>query len=251
MIVYFTGTGNSRCCARMLSDLLQDSCTDAFSFIREGIGAELVSLTPWVFVAPTYSWQLPHVFMDFIRSGSFAGSRDAYFVMTCGSDAGAASLYNQDLCQDKGFLYRGTFPIVMPENYIALFSAPQQAEALAIIAAARPSLDRCASCIREGQEFPRQKISPLDRIKSGPVNRLFYRFNVKAKPFTVSSACISCGRCEKACPLGNIRLEGGKPVWGNRCTHCMACICSCPVEAIEYGSASRGKPRYQCPEYRG
>ena len=46
------------------------------------------------------------------------------------------------------------------------------------------------------------------------------------------------------CPLNNIRLENGKPVWGKNCTHCMACICYCPKEAIEYGQKSKGKPRY-------
>ena len=45
-------------------------------------------------------------------------------------------------------------------------------------------------------------------------------------------------------PLNNIRLENGKPVWGKHCTHCMACICYCPKEAIEYGKKSKGKPRY-------
>lgn len=37
--------------------------------------------------------------------------------------------------------------------------------------------------------------------------------------------------------------EGG-PVWGKRCTHCMACICGCPAEAIEYGKRTVGKRRY-------
>ena len=45
--------------------------------------------------------------------------------------------------------------------------------------------------------------------------------------------------------MNNIRLENGKPVWGKECTHCMACICYCPAEAIEYGKKSFGKPRYQ------
>ena len=38
-------------------------------------------------------------------------------------------------------------------------------------------------------------------------------------------------------------LQNGKPVWGQDCTHCMACICYCPAEAIEYGKMSLGKPR--------
>ena len=39
-------------------------------------------------------------------------------------------------------------------------------------------------------------------------------------------------------------LQNGKPLWGQDCTHCMACICCCPAEAIEYGRMSLGKPRY-------
>ena len=64
------------------------------------------------------------------------------------------------------------------------------------------------------------------------------------------NACIGCGKCVELCPLNNIRLENGKPVWGKNCTHCMACICYCPKEAIEYGEKSKGKPRYhvEAPE---
>ena len=56
--------------------------------------------------------------------------------------------------------------------------------------------------------------------------------------------CIGCGKCVELCSLNNIHLENCKPVWGKNCTHCMACICYCPKEAIEYGKKSRGKPRY-------
>lgn len=48
----------------------------------------------------------------------------------------------------------------------------------------------------------------------------------------------------KKCPLNNIKLINGKPVWNKNCTHCMACICYCPVKAIEYGKKSKNKPRY-------
>lgn len=249
MIVYFTGTGNSRYCAKMLADQLEDDLLDTFPFLRDGIAPELTSRKPWVFVAPTYSWQLPRIFADLIRSGRFSGSQDAYFVMTCGDDIGAAAQGNRELCQEKGFHYRGTLPVVMPENYIAMFQAPQPEEAKQIIAAARPTLERALTLLREGREFPPVKAGVLDGLKSGLVNRLFYRFQVKATPFTVSDKCISCGKCEAVCPMGNVRMEAGRPVWGNRCTHCMACICGCPAEAIEYGRSSQGKPRYQCPEY--
>lgn len=249
MIIYFTGTGNSRYCAQMLADRLSDTCMDTFHFIRNGIAAELSSDKPWVFVAPTYSWKLPRVFVQFLRSGTFSGNRQAYFIMTCGGDIGNAAPENQALCKEKGLQYQGTLPVVMPENYIAMFDVPEPAQARTIIAAAHPVLEQAAACIREGQSFPVRQVRLLDRLKSGIVNALFYRFHVRTKPFTVSDACVSCGRCEQTCPLDNIRLVQGKPVWGRRCTHCMSCICLCPVRAIEYGKVSRGKPQYQCPAY--
>ena len=249
MIVYFTGTGNSRYCAQLLADRLEDRCLDAFYFIRDDIAVELISEKPWVFVMPTYSWQMPRVFAQLIRGGTFSGNQDAYFVMTCGGDIGSAGRNNEALCREKGLRYRGTLPVVMPDNYIVMFRPPERAEALSIVDAARPVLERGAADIAAGRDFPPMKPRLLDGLKSGIVNTLFYRFQIKSEAFSVSSACIGCGKCETVCPLGNIRLKEGKPIWGSRCTHCMACICLCPTEAIEYGGATRGKPRYQCPPY--
>ena len=53
MIVYFSGTGNSRYCARYLAHQLDDEAVDAFGFIRNGIAAELITGRPRVFVSPT------------------------------------------------------------------------------------------------------------------------------------------------------------------------------------------------------
>ena len=111
------------------------------------------------------------------------------------------------------------------------------------------TLEKAARIIAARRDFPVLKTGALDAVKSGLVNAAFYRFQVKAKAFTVSDACIACGKCVALCPLGNVRLQGGRPVWSDHCTHCMACICGCPAKAIEYGRISRGKPRYQCPPY--
>lgn len=68
-----------------------------------------------------------------------------------------------------------------------------------------------------------------------------------SKKFYATNKCISCGKCENVCPLKNIHLKEGKPIWGNNCTHCMACICSCPKAAIEYGKHTKNRERYICP----
>ena len=251
MIIYFTGTGNSRYCAQMLADKLEDELLDSFNYIREGISAELISSTPWVFVAPTYCWQLPHIFQEFIQTSRFEGCKDAYFVMTCGSDIGNAGEKIQKLCEEAGLEFKGVLPVVMPENYIAMFEVPQPEIAKRIVLVAKRALLKAVRLIQKGERFPAQKVHLLDKIKAGPVNPLFYKIFVKAKAFYATDACIGCGKCASACVLNNISIKDGKPEWGDACTHCMACICGCPAGAIEYGKKSLGKPRYICEEYKG
>ena len=249
MVIYFSGTGNSRWCAQVLADLLQDDLLDAAGYIKNGIAADLLSQKPWVFVAPTYAWQLPRVFESFIRSGSFQGSRDAYFVLTCGSDIGNAGQPLSDLCKNMALHYRGVLKVEMPENYIAMFNVPPTEHCLELIRAARPVLEQGADHIRSSAPFPAVRVTAADKLKSGFINRGFYTYYVKAKAFYATDACTGCGKCEELCPLNNIRITDGKPVWGEHCTHCMACICYCPAKAIEYGKRSLGKPRYRCEDY--
>lgn len=134
MIFYFSGTGNSRYCAKRLAHRLGDEAVDAFPFLRDDHFPALTSRSPWVFVSPTYGWQLPRIFEALLRGGRFSGSRDAYFVMTCGAEIGDPIPRLEALCRDMGLTYRGVLPVVMPENYIALFRAPGPEEARAIVA---------------------------------------------------------------------------------------------------------------------
>lgn len=244
MVIYFTGTGNSRRCARIIAQALGDELVDSTPFIKENSAPSLCSEAPWVFVCPTYAWQMVHIFEDFIRRASFSGSRSAYFVLTCGGDIGNAAGPLKALCRDKGFDYMGTLEVVMPENYVAMFSVPGEEECAKIIASAQPVLLSAAECITFLRPFPAKKVGLADRLKSGPVNVGFYKYYVKADGFYSTDKCVGCGKCAEVCPLCNIALSGGRPSWGKSCTHCMACICSCPAGAIEYGKRSIGKRRY-------
>ena len=248
MVIYFSGTGNSRYAAELLACQLKDDILDAVRQIKAGERSVFRSDRPWVFVAPTYSWRLPHVFEDYIRKADFSGSRDAYFILTCGDDIGNAGKYAAQLCEEKRLLYRGVLEVVMPENYIAMFNAPDAEEARRIVAKSKPVLMKGAELIQQENPFPEHKSSTIDQLKSGIVNDVFYQLFVKADAFFTTDACIGCGKCVEACPLNNIHLAEKRPAWDKNCTHCMACICGCPTEAIEYGKKSKGKPRYQCPK---
>lgn len=248
MVVYFSGTGNSRFAAEYLAKQLGDELLDAGERIKTGVRDTLHSDRSWVIAAPIYAWRMANVMAEYLRSAQLTGSREAYFVLTCGSEIGDAGKYAAQLCEEIGLRYMGVLEVVMPENYIAMFNAPGEEKARSIVTKAKPVLEQAGTLIRQGKHFPVPKVGLLDRLKSGPINEGFYKFYVKADAFYAKDTCTGCGFCVKACPLNNIRLSDGKPVWGKDCTHCMACICGCPTQAIEYGKMSRGKPRYQCPK---
>ena len=183
MIVYFSGTGNSRFCGETLARQLGDECRDSFHFIRDGVRAELTSTRPWVFVSPTYAWRIPRIFAEFLRNSDFSGSREAYFLMTCGDGVGNAARFLPELCREKGLTFRGLFPVIMPENYIAMFSAPEEPRAREIVKKALPVLDRAARIIRAREDAPPVPVTLAGKLESGPVNPLFYRFAVKDRAF--------------------------------------------------------------------
>ena len=244
MILYFSGTGNSNYVAKRIADALGDALVNLNDRIKASDTSSVETGERVIIVTPTYAWRIPRVVRDWLRKTELRGAKQAWFVMTCGSEIGNADKYNCDLCVEKGLVCMGTAQIVMPENYIAMFSAPQADEARQIVAKAEPSIDRAIAAIQRNQPFAPTRNNLYDRFMSGPVNPIFYKCFVKANAFTASSACIGCGQCVKRCPMNNVTLKDGKPSWGKNCTHCMACICYCPVSAIEYGKKSVGQPRY-------
>ena len=244
MIFYFSGTGNSKFAAQRIACALGDELVSLNHRIKENDTAPIETGKHLVIVTPTYAWRIPRIVRDWLLSTELRGAKQAWFVMTCGSEIGNADHYNRALCRTKGLCCMGSAQIVMPENYIAMFRVPQADEARRIIAKAVPDLDRAIAAIEAGRAFAPARNNLYDRFMSGPVNPIFYSCCVRSNAFTVSKACTSCGQCAARCPMRNIRLKDGKPVWGKDCTHCMACICYCPAQAIEYGKKSRGKPRY-------
>lgn len=246
MVLYFSGTGNSRYTAEKIAEKANDTLISLNERIREKNFDALHSEKPFVVVSPTYAWRMPHAVSDYLEKVTLNGSTSAYFVLTCGGDVGNAAQYAEKLCTEKGLNFMGLASVVMPENYIAMFSSPTEEEEIVILEKAHARTDEIAARIAEKQPLPTERATTAGKIMSGPVNSVFYKLFVKAKPFYATDACTECGKCAKVCPLSNITLSP-KPQWGKNCTHCMACINRCPAGAIEYGNKSKGKRRYVHP----
>ena len=125
MILYFSGTGNSEYVAKHIADALGDEILNLNDRIKASDTLSVETDERLIVVTPTYAWRIPRVMRDWLRKTELRGAKQVWFVMTCGSEIGNADKYNRELCAEKAISCMGTAQIVMPENYIAMFSAPQ------------------------------------------------------------------------------------------------------------------------------
>ncbi len=243
MILYFSGTGNSEFIAKYLAHHLHDELVSINQATKTGERKTYISAAPYVFVAPTYAWRLPRIVEKFIEEHHFKGQKTVYFILTCGNETGNAVHYIKKLCAKKSWQLAGFADLIMPENYTALFTCPEPAEATEIVAKTIPYITQLALHIQQCQPFApfKAKMKFLSLI-----NPFFYFFIVHSRKFRVNEQCISCAQCTQVCCLNNIVLseKDRKPVFGKNCTHCMACMNHCPVNAIDYGRKTAGKRRY-------
>ena len=246
MVLYFSGTGNSRYVAKKIAESSGDELVSIGQKLKGGDFGKIRSEKPLVFVGPVYAGRLPRVMEDYIRKVKFTGTQRAYFVVTCAQTPWVTVQYVEKLCAEKGFSLLGFNSIVMPQGYIAGGGTQPKDVNDKILKAAEPKIISIAETIRDKQMLPKEQ--PGKAMMSKVLNPIMYSMMISAKGFRVTDKCTGCGECAQRCPQNNIKLANGKPVWGNQCTHCMACIAGCPNEAIEYGKKTVGKPRYYLDE---
>lgn len=250
MIVWFSGTGNSRYVASQLARELGQDCsplmqTGPASFLRSG---ESVGM-----VFPIYSWGLPAPVIDFVnhmRSNDAAPEQYLWVVMTCGDETGDAPAMLRALMAHRGISPAAMFSVIMPNNYVLLpgFDVDDKTTEERKLQRAPARIKEIAAMIAQRRNVIDVTSGSWPRLRTRTVYPLFRRWGINPSRFHADARCISCGRCVKSCPMDNITLDDcGHPRWDNDCVSCLACYHVCPVECVQYGKATRGKGHYICP----
>lgn len=242
MVLYFSGTGNSRYVAKKIAEACGDEIISINKRLKEHDCSPVFSEKPLVFAGPVYAGRLPRVMEEYIRKTDFTGTKHAYFIATCAQTPWITVEYAEKLCKEKSFSLLGFSSIVMPQGYVAGGGTQPKQVNDKILSEAEPKILNIANAIRDKQPLPDEQ--PGKAIMSRLLNPIMYSMMISAKGFSVTDKCTGCGKCVTRCPLNNVKLVNDKPVWGKDCTHCMACIAGCPAEAIEYGKKTQGKTRY-------
>ena len=256
MIFYFSGCGNSRHVAETLARGLNDTLVFIPDAAREGrYHYTLADGESLGFVFPIYAWGPAPLVLDFIRkldvaADSASGPSTAvpylYFACTCGDECGLAEKMFRKAVRQKGWSLDACFSLRMPETYIGMrgFKLDTEENAQRKIKVADGDLECFMARIANRERFSAITVGAAAWLKSRLGNPGFSRFAADDRKYHATNACIHCGKCVEVCPLRNITLEAGRPVWHGHCTICMACYHHCPVNAIHYGKATWGKGQY-------
>ena len=253
MIFYFSGTGNTRWAARTLAERTGERLLSIPGELRERHVYQLADGERIGFCFPVHGWQPPHIVREFIRCMDIRNAEGhyCYAVATCGDNIGLTmELLGKEL-RLCGLRLDSVFSLIMPESYVCLpfmyTDTPEREREK--IAQAAVDLDAYARLIVErkaGEVHTQRGAAPW--FLSHVIGAYFNKQMITDRKFTVDAdRCIHCGRCQQACPTGDVSLNDLRlPQWRHNgsCTCCLSCYHHCPVHAINYGRITRRRGQY-------
>ena len=251
-IYYFTGTGNSLLVSK---DLAAELGNTRLIPIAKAIQEPQSDPTDECigFVFPLYYQGIPALMQDFIKKLPLDNKKYLFGVVTNGG--GDALGHLSKLLAKKGLTLAAGFQVSMPYNYIInnfgldITAAEKRKQQMEL---EKVKVKEFARIIKERRQVgilhkPSLKWRIFAALPVMTHARSARRLGKSAKNFWADDQCIGCGQCVKICPVNNIELSNGKPVWHDHCQQCLACLHWCPKKAIQYNKYTQNKTRYTNP----
>lgn len=237
LFTVFSASGNTLRVAKLFSERLSERGAECETVrIREDMAApDVASADTLVIGYPVHGFNAPQNVADFAKGLPECENKVYYIIKTSGEPLhvnDASSRILDRILKKKGYIKRGEFHYVMPYNMIFRHSDDMAA---LMWQAARNTAPADANKIFAGEEA---------QLKAGllaVMTRFVVAVEHKAMPYlgrlfkVKKEKCISCGKCAKLCPMLNIEMKDGLPVFGKNCIGCTACSFNCPADAISIG----------------
>lgn len=252
MVLYFSATGNTEFIAKEIAKRIDDECVNLLERIKNQDLSQIHSEKPFVICAPVYVCEIPRFMAKYLKKLPLSGSKDVYFILTSGGYCGPSGKLLKKIFKSKKMICHGHAEFKMPRNYVASEAYPmlKKDEAEERILNSYERIEQVAKDILAKNKLTARHVFLFETIITVPFNPIWCKYKLTAKDFYVEESCVGCGKCEKLCPLNNIKIIDKKPVWSDQCTHCMACIGNCPVNAIQYGDITKEKETYNFNKYK-
>ena len=259
-IYYFTGTGNSLVVASGLSERLGGDLIPVASCVGHDAIRSRADVIGIVF--PVYYGDAPPIVQIFARNLVSTQGVFVFTVSTYGGGIGDSANTVRRILEAHGGELSAAFGVHMHQN---AFRKPWERRQ-GIYERSRRKVETIAERVRQ----KRSGMPFSDAMRYGalaPIHwmiRIMYRRRLRSSGsslgpeaeamirlsdpgFQSDESCTGCGVCVQVCPVDNIRMIEGRPVWLGNCENCLACYNWCPAEAIS-GRLVKGGYHYRHPE---
>jgi ferredoxin len=248
VIYYYTGTGNSLWTARYLSEKIGK--TDIIPIKKRNPGS-LENYDAIGLVFPVHMWGVPVAVVDFMKLMVFDPSKYYFAYAVNAGQVSRTLIQLKNILKSKGIELKAGYNLVLPSNYIPWGGPGPEAKLQKLYKNAREKLDESVHTVKSHEKGPIEKGPLWQRIVFTALYKMTYRMIPKMdNDFWIDDKCNSCGTCIKVCPVNNLSIIAGKPVWHHHCEQCLACIQWCPQSAIQYGKKTSAYERYHHPEVK-
>jgi ferredoxin len=195
-------------------------------------------------VWPVYWFGLPTAVRDFISRIKINNAGKMFSVLTYGLQQGNASGMLRKEFAKAGIDVTHLFEVMMPDNYVLMYDVPGEEERVRQLKDADGYIRRIPELLESGTY--EEKVSVKKAVMTAALHP-FYRYGRNTRRFGTEGECTGCSVCERACPIGAIRVTDKGPEWTvKKCIRCLACLHRCPSRVIQMGR-SRKYGRYLNP----
>ncbi len=244
-VFWFSGTGNSLAVAkRLAAATAAEACLPIAAATASSVGIH----DHLILVFPVYAWGVPAIVERFIAGLPSAVATRATVVVTHGGAPGPAAAVAATLLEGKGVAQIATHAVRMVDNFPPFGGPPKPATCDKRLQLAEAKIASLCAAAAAGAPASGPRRQLLGRFLGRPLNALFRRW-IKGgyRHFRKTAACTGCGLCERLCPVANIEMVDGRPVWHARCEFCFACFHWCPESAVAFGRCGPGRRRFHHP----
>ncbi len=232
MIVYFSGTGNSKYVAQRIAEAIGDRSESI-----EGLNPDITLTDGEVFgiVTPTHWWELPFLTRQFLERLTLVGADYTFLVATYGTTPGCCGEDARRILKRRGIRLSASFGVRMPDTWTPMFDLTDIAKVSRINEESEKYIDHAIERIQQrvSGNHTSPRLPYVFRIFTDPL----LNSERRTKNFYVEEQCIGCGLCARKCPVQAIEIRDKKPVWVKKeCALCFRCLHHCPKFAIQYGN---------------
>lgn len=241
LLIYFSGTGNTKRIAELYRSAFENSGaavdevelpTDALPNVNE---YDLIGLG-----YPIHGFNAPKLLLQACkmlpkRNKKKDGVSNAFIFKSSGEPvrmSDVSSLKMRKILKKRGYAVTNEYQYVMPYNIIFRHTDHQAYKMWTVAQQLVPA--DVAEIIRGEVRLPKKMF--MGGFLAWILRCEHWGAHIIGKLFKANKDCVKCGKCEKLCPMHNIRTtEKGKVKFGCKCIICMRCVQACPKAAINMG----------------